>query len=499
MNSSVSANVDTLQQPGFPSSSSGNKRPRDDDDQQDDSENEDSEERAYLDRFGFPRDVRQRVKVTAVNFSGVDLSLESPSVKGNGVKPCPRTSAESFKDWRFRYRYQTGRAPSKAESDVKKDVGKTNVRDRCTGGTKAKADFAQHDDVVEPIKTELEYWLGPNIKGGWKQARFKFVDWQGTPWTDELERSNCCKYIVRKDGQIRDSNVTLQFDEVVDELPCMFTYSLNHGQFLRDKGGKSTWAEFFCSGDDLSHLCGSGLCARMIAAEKLIVENKAYNDKLREDLTKKGLAVRDEELKKNYGHAMKESSEENCGIRKECCHERIAGLRNDCKCAKFGMVPCWIFNEPGYIYHSRQVASKKEMKVLREENAKLKTQAASQLSDQVNNELHSQVLALQAEVVELRKSKEEMVSLRRHDNSVLQSQVHALQTEVAAWRKNNEEVEALRRHDNSALQSLQTEVFSLRQATSNMSHLQCPVPNCKPSTFFFSCVSALQKHTKLYH
>jgi len=197
MNLSVSGNVDDPET-RVPLSSSGNKRPRVDEDQQDDSENEDTEERTDLDRFGFPRGVCQRVKVTAVNYSGVDLSLESPSVKGNGVKPCPRTSVESFRDWRFRYRYQTGRGPSKAESYVKKDVCKTNVRDKCTGGVKAKADFAQHDDVVGPILTELEYWLGPNIKGGWKQARFKFVDWQGTPWTDELERSNCCKFILRK-------------------------------------------------------------------------------------------------------------------------------------------------------------------------------------------------------------------------------------------------------------------------------------------------------------
>eukprot|EP00276_Gloeochaete_wittrockiana_P001147 CAMPEP_0184672404 /NCGR_PEP_ID=MMETSP0308-20130426/86079_1 /TAXON_ID=38269 /ORGANISM="Gloeochaete witrockiana, Strain SAG 46.84" /LENGTH=248 /DNA_ID=CAMNT_0027119727 /DNA_START=109 /DNA_END=856 /DNA_ORIENTATION=+ len=137
-----------------PSVKGNGKRPRVDEDQQDDSDNEDTEERADLDRFGFPRNLFQRVKVTAVNFSGVDLSLESPSVKLNGVAPCPRTSVETFRDWQFRYRYQTGRGPSKAERYVKKDVGKTNVRDRCTGGAKAKADFAQHDEVVEPAKTE---------------------------------------------------------------------------------------------------------------------------------------------------------------------------------------------------------------------------------------------------------------------------------------------------------------------------------------------------------
>jgi len=95
-----------LQKPGFRQCSSGNKRPRDFVDQQDDSENEDTEVNADLDRFGFPRNVCQRIKVTAVNYSGVDLSLESPSVKGNGVKPCPRTSAESFRDWQFRYRLE---------------------------------------------------------------------------------------------------------------------------------------------------------------------------------------------------------------------------------------------------------------------------------------------------------------------------------------------------------------------------------------------------------
>mmetsp|Transcript_32257 Transcript_32257/g.54357 ORF Transcript_32257/g.54357 Transcript_32257/m.54357 type:complete len:220 (+) Transcript_32257:256-915(+) len=214
---------------------------------------------------------------------------------------------------------------------------------------------------------------------------------------------------------------------------------------------------------------------------------------------------------------MKESSKENCGVRAECVHERILGKRKDCKCVKFGMVPCWIFDEPGYIYHRREGVSKREMKVLRAEILKFKSEETYQMLkrevtafEEENKTLHSRIKditrleaetsvlaykvlvekeSLQAQVLSLQKEAEQRIHSTDNTIRTLQAQVISLQNVLE--QRNHQVI------------SLQTEVDSCtstwKDATRQFSYLQCPHKHCKPPHHFFSNTYNLNRHIRDFH